>query len=193
MDERVARLIEQGQAAAQRGNNEQARNYLQAAVDLEPNNATAWLWFAGVLEDLEDQKYALEQVLALDPDNIRAEQGLEYVEEQLALQPLHEPSISFDKEPPMGGAESFTVDQQLRASLRSEESPQDIREATPQNLRAGLISEPDAVLTDDSTSEAGFFAQGDDMNYRIAVAVLGIFFVIGVLCFPLMLFELLPF
>ena len=189
MDERVARLIEQGHAAAQRGNNEQARNYLQAAVDLEPNNATAWLWFAGVLEDLEDQKYALEQVLALDPDNIRAEQGLEYVEEQLALQPQREPSISFDKEPPMGEGESFTVDQQLRASLRAEEPPQDIGEPTPQNLRAGLISEPDVILTDDSTSEAGFFAQGDDMNYRIAVLVLGIFFVVGVLCFPLILFD----
>jgi tetratricopeptide (TPR) repeat protein len=192
MDERVARLIEQGQAAAQRGNTEQARNYLQAAVDLEPNNATAWLWFAGVLEDLEDQKYALEQVLALDPDNIRAEQGLEYVDEQLALQPEREPSISFDKEPPMMASDTLSVDQQLRASLRSEEPLEEIEAPTPQTLRAGLISEPDVVLTDDSTSEMGFFAPGDDMNYRIAVLVLAIFFVVGVLCFPLILFDLLP-
>jgi tetratricopeptide (TPR) repeat protein len=183
MDERVARLIEQGQAAAQRGNTEQARNYLQAAVDLEPNNATAWLWFAGVLEDLEDQKYALEQVLALEPDNIRAEDGLEYVNEQLALQPEREPSISFDK-----GSDTLSVDQQLRASLRSEEPPEDIREPTPQNLRAGLISEPDVVLTDDSTSEGSIFASGDDMKYQIAVATLAIFFVVGLITFPIILF-----
>lgn len=192
MDERVARLIEQGQAAAQRGNTEQARNYLQAAVDLEPNNAMAWLWFAGVLEDLEDQKYALKQVLDLEPDNLRAEQGLEYVEEQLALQAEHEPSISFDKEPLAPASDSLTVDQQLRASLRAEEPPEEIVEPTPQNLRAGLISEPDVVLTDDSTtSQAGFFAPGDDLNYRIAALVLAIFFVAGLLCFPLIWFDLL--
>jgi tetratricopeptide (TPR) repeat protein len=195
MDDRVARLIEQGQAAAQRGNSELARNYLQAAVDLEPNNATAWLWFAGVLEDLEDQKYALEQVLTLDPDNERAEGGLRYVNELLAQQPQREPSISFDKEPPMMASESdsLSIDQQLRASLREEEPPEDIAEPTPQDFRSGLISESNVALTDDSPSEGGFFAPGDDLNYRIAVAVLAILFVVGLLCFPLILLDLLPF
>lgn len=85
-EERVATLIRQGQAAAQAGQQELARRYLNAAVDLAPDSAVAWLWLAGVQEPAEARE-SLLTVLRLDPDNRRARAGLAWVEQQLAEAP----------------------------------------------------------------------------------------------------------
>ena len=40
------------------------------------------LWLSGAVDDPEDQRVALENVLALDPDNPYAKEGLAYLDAQ---------------------------------------------------------------------------------------------------------------
>lgn len=90
--ERAETLIRQGQAAAHAGQQELARRYLQAAVDINPDNPTAWLWLAGV-QPPEEARASLLKVLELDPDNLRAKAGLAWVEQQLAAAPPPAPNL----------------------------------------------------------------------------------------------------
>ncbi len=191
MDERVAQLIRQGQGAAQRGNNDLAREYLQAAVDLDANNPTAWLWLAGVLTQPADVKYALEQVLRTDPGNIRAVQGLEQINAVLAAQPQApagpppRDSLAFTESAqtpmPRGGTSSLggggaptgtlSIEEELRAALRAEPAMQ----GDPYGAGGGDMgrSRPAIIV----------FFQGDDMIYRVGVAFLTFTLVIGIVFF----------
>jgi tetratricopeptide (TPR) repeat protein len=51
-------------------------------VEADQENVTAWLWLSGVVDSLEDQEICLENVLALDPANQAARQGLDWVQRQ---------------------------------------------------------------------------------------------------------------
>lgn len=194
-DERVATLIRQGQEAAQRGNVEQAREYLQAAVDLAPSNSTAWLWLAGVLADPAEQKYALEQVLQLDPDNVRAQQGLAHLNRQAPPAPPAQPVVQQwrDEEeerprPPARGTSTLgpmtgqlTIEQELRAALRSEPAarpvPSDIAELPEEGA-------------EEESRAPDFSAGSDDMPFRVAVAALGLLLGVGLLLFAFVLVAL---
>ncbi len=55
---------------------------LQSAVEVEADNALAWLWLSGVSEDPLEQETCLEKALALDPDNAPARKGLAVVRQR---------------------------------------------------------------------------------------------------------------
>lgn len=185
MDERVAQLIRQGQGAAQRGNNELAREYLQAAVDLAPNNPTAWLWLAGVLEDPAEAKYALERVLELDPNNVRAREGLTQLAATMGAQAA-EQRISFEQTPQsiprgtsaLGGGGSLSIEQELRTALQSQPSAQPMALPSPDDADDG------------GGSPLTAFFRGDDMPYRVGVAFLSFMLVCGFLFFFMALFRI---
>jgi Flp pilus assembly protein TadD len=69
-------LLQQGIALAKAGSREEARNILMQVVELDEQNESAWLWLSGVVDSDDDKAVALENVLALNPDNDWAKRGL---------------------------------------------------------------------------------------------------------------------
>jgi Tfp pilus assembly protein PilF len=83
MDERqLAQMLYDGALAVQQGDLERARDLLLQVVEADEQNVEAWLWLSGAVEDVDDQQTALENVLALDPDNRAAHDGLAYIQQQ---------------------------------------------------------------------------------------------------------------
>lgn len=80
--QQLAQMLYDGALALQQGDLERARDLLLQVVEHDEENAEAWLWLSGAVEDREDQQTALENVLALDPDNRYAQQGLEWLQRQ---------------------------------------------------------------------------------------------------------------
>jgi len=80
--QQLAQMLYDGAVAVQQGDLERARELLLQVVEYDEENAEAWLWLSGAVEDLEDQQTALENVLALDPDNVYAQQGLRYLQQK---------------------------------------------------------------------------------------------------------------
>lgn len=71
-----AELSKRGIAAARAGRNDEAREYLLAAVEADEHNEQAWLWLGGVMPEVEDQIVCLENALTLNPDNEPAQRKL---------------------------------------------------------------------------------------------------------------------
>lgn len=194
MDDRVATLIRQGQSAAQDGNLEMARNYLQAAVDLDRTNPMAWLWLAGVLEEPNQVRNALEQVLILDPGNLRAEQGLAQLNQQFPQTPVFVSDISIPDvtSPRAAGtgmlgdtsAGTMTIEQQLRSQLPPPSS-------TPTSTSGALA--PAGAMVYDNTAPTGNYVGStnqNDMPFRVAVVALGLMFLLGLCLFGLVLLRI---
>jgi len=80
--EPAASLLANGIAAARSGHKTQARTLLQRVAEVEPDNAIAWLWLSGVLDDPLEQEACLEKALALNPDNVPARKGLAVVRQR---------------------------------------------------------------------------------------------------------------
>ncbi len=75
-------LLQQGIEAARAGRREEARDLLMKVVEADERNEQAWLWLAGLVEDPDDMRTCLENVLELNPDNAKARQGLAWIEER---------------------------------------------------------------------------------------------------------------
>ncbi|MDQ2996485.1 MAG: zinc ribbon domain-containing protein [Chloroflexota bacterium] len=75
-------LLEQGISAALTGRRDEARALLTQVVEADDRNEQAWLWLSGLLEEPEDMRTCLENVLHLNPDNVKAQQGLAWVEQR---------------------------------------------------------------------------------------------------------------
>jgi len=61
--------LNRGIALAKAGRNLEARNVLGQVVRKDPQSVRAWLWLAGVVETEEQQRYCLERVLHLNPED----------------------------------------------------------------------------------------------------------------------------
>jgi tetratricopeptide (TPR) repeat protein len=87
-----ADTLHQAIAAARDGRRDDARALLLHLLEADPRNERAWLWLSGVVDDPEDVKICLENVLALNPSNPRARQGLEWLHARMGLPlPPHPP------------------------------------------------------------------------------------------------------
>ncbi|HEY1011287.1 MAG TPA: hypothetical protein VGE07_01200, partial [Herpetosiphonaceae bacterium] len=73
---------EQGIAALKAGDKQRARELLLAVVEADDTNEQAWLWLAGAMDELEDQRTCLENVLHLNPGNEQARKGMEWLKRQ---------------------------------------------------------------------------------------------------------------
>lgn len=83
-------LLRQGIAAAKAGDQETARRILTYITKQEPQNEQAWLWLSGVVESPEEKRACLQRVLVINPHNMHARRGLEW----LAVQLLRERAAS---------------------------------------------------------------------------------------------------
>jgi hypothetical protein len=88
----AARLFERGVAAARGGQRRVAAGLLARVVQLDPRHELGWLWLSGVLDDSEDIAFCLRAVLAVNPHNDRARQGLAWLEQRGKIAPHPEPA-----------------------------------------------------------------------------------------------------
>ena len=85
-EDRIARLIEQGVTTARAGDRAQARQLLQEAARLAPDNEWVWLWMSATVEGIEAQRECLHQVLQINPNNGLARNGLRFLNQLRAGQ-----------------------------------------------------------------------------------------------------------
>jgi len=175
----IAELLHQGIAAAKAGQNERARDLLLQVIDQDDSNEQAWLWLSSVVESLDDRRLCLQNVVAINPDNVYAQAGLRQLKAAVAS-PLVEESVApplvegqdLDLEstplsphpsPPMGeGVEDDTARLVAMAQsylMKMQNVPEAIDllnwaiEAQPANGQAYLLL-GDAYLQQDNVSQA---------------------------------------
>ena len=80
----VLELLRLGQQAARAGDRETAYRFFVRALKIDPDNEEAWLWRAGTAEQPQEAMRSLEQVLLINPSNVRARRGLEELQRRFA-------------------------------------------------------------------------------------------------------------
>ena len=75
-----------------------ARELLEQATEVDPNNEKAWLWLSGVVDSPDDQRVCLENVLYLNPNNENAKRGLQILDQRFPQ------TAAPDPEPPTPSA-----------------------------------------------------------------------------------------
>jgi hypothetical protein len=76
MNQQLAEWLYEGAVALTNGDKERARDLLLRVVGEDEEIPEAWLWLSGAVDDPDDQRTALENVLALDPENPHALRGI---------------------------------------------------------------------------------------------------------------------
>ena len=79
----VEEWIELAGKASEEGDKEKAREYLQNAVNVDPESAKAWGYLSHFAQSKDDEIYALKKVLELQPGNQGAAERLRLVQEML--------------------------------------------------------------------------------------------------------------
>lgn len=87
-----------GVAALRAGNKAEAEMLLLRVVNADEKHEQAWLWLSGAVQTDEDRRVCLENVLALNPDNVAARHGLEKVVAQLDAAEAITPKAKLDFE-----------------------------------------------------------------------------------------------
>jgi len=78
-------LLKQGLAACKAGRNAEAHKLLMQVLEQDERNEKAWLWLTGVVDTDEERLTCLENVLAINPNNEIAQQGIESLRKKGAL------------------------------------------------------------------------------------------------------------
>lgn len=79
-----AEYLEQGIRAAEAGRRAEARRLLTQAASLRPECKEAWLWLAGLAADPRESVEYLQRVLAIDPGDEAAREGIEWARRRMA-------------------------------------------------------------------------------------------------------------
>ncbi len=68
--------LQRAVAAVKAGDKAAGRRLLAEVIRADPRNVSAWLWMAAATDADEQRRACLERVLAINPDNQSARQGL---------------------------------------------------------------------------------------------------------------------
>ncbi len=99
--------IKQAAAAIKAGRKPEARDILLAVVDEDERNEKAWLYLSGLVETLEEQQICLENVLAINPDNGKAQRGLQQIQQRTPIpQPENTPETDVEFPSPFSAGTS---------------------------------------------------------------------------------------
>ncbi len=69
------------------GDKQNGGRLLAEILKAEPRNETAWLWMSSIVDNDEQRRYCLEQVLTIDPNNQLAKKGLAKLQQKQEIQP----------------------------------------------------------------------------------------------------------
>ncbi len=84
MDPEIQRLLDEGIAALRAGRKDEARSKLMQVIKADERNEYAWLYLSEAVDNDEDRQVCLENVLAINPANERAETELKALEAEMA-------------------------------------------------------------------------------------------------------------
>lgn len=87
MPDSYAECMTAGIRAAEEGRRGFARRLFRKATELAPQEKDAWLWLAGLSRDPQDSIRHLERVLAIDPDDEAALEGMAWARERMPQEP----------------------------------------------------------------------------------------------------------
>ena len=73
-----------GIAAAKAGDKEEARSILTGVLHRDADNEQAWLWLGAVVNSPRETMICLKRVLAINPDNQQAKEGIKWASAKLA-------------------------------------------------------------------------------------------------------------
>ncbi len=73
----IDELLRIGMNAAKSGKKEEARRILLRVIDIDQHSVTAWLWLSSVVDDPEERRTCLENILEIAPNHELAKKGLE--------------------------------------------------------------------------------------------------------------------
>lgn len=73
---RFARLMRLGQVSFAEGNRRQAHRFWRRAAMINPTDEQVWVALLNVLEDPEDRRVCLQNIVAINPNNPQAQQQL---------------------------------------------------------------------------------------------------------------------
>ncbi len=74
-------MLDDAIQAIRMGNREEGRRLLEQMLETDENNEQIWLWLTSVVDTDEDREVCLENVLALNPQNVVARRGLEAIQQ----------------------------------------------------------------------------------------------------------------
>jgi hypothetical protein len=78
----MASSLQKGINSAKAGRMREALDFLKDAIIEEPQNADVWVWIAAIIDDLDKQEIFLEKAIDIDPNNIPAQRGLDYLQKR---------------------------------------------------------------------------------------------------------------
>ena len=87
-------LLRQGVSALKSGRKVEARKLFLEVIQQDGRNEMAWLWLSGAVDQVEDRRICLENVLSINPYNQAAKQGLELLNDSAAEQTVRVPESS---------------------------------------------------------------------------------------------------
>jgi tetratricopeptide (TPR) repeat protein len=162
----VSEWLRDGIAAAKSGRRDQARELLMGVIEVDERNEQAWLWLSGVVDTDEDRLICLENVLTLNPDNVRARAGLRWLQQrgvgvERAAEEAPEGLASVTEDPP-STREAAWNREQLSEQVPRIQSDR-IREPLEAPARQSLTSpEPDLFMTADGCVYCGLVVDASD-------------------------------
>jgi len=110
VDERVAALVREGQAAARTGQKARARHQFRTVLTLDPANVSALLWLAWLSDDLRASLAYVARALESDPENPHARAALQWARRRAPSPPLQgRPSPSPSESIPENSAEAAST------------------------------------------------------------------------------------
>ncbi|MBN1563291.1 MAG: hypothetical protein JXA10_05595 [Anaerolineae bacterium] len=102
----VEDLFKRAMAAFQAGRKDEARSLFMDVVEQSGQHEQAWLYLSALVDSMEEQQICLENVLTINPNNAKAQQGLNTLRQKLSGQqetpppaPEPDPWTSFAETP----------------------------------------------------------------------------------------------
>lgn len=80
-------MVRDAVSAYRAGRKEEARTMLMRAVEIDQYHEQAWLWLSAVVDSVDEQRTCLENVITINPNNERAKQGLQVLNQRASTPP----------------------------------------------------------------------------------------------------------